>query len=795
VASPSKPRSGSNSGDRLSVSTGTAPSDSSEAAKPETASGHTALTVERFAGRVLSHYRLEEQLGAGGMGVLHRATDLKLGRRVAIKLLARHLVSDETANARFVREARAASALDHPNIANVHEIGEQDAELFIVMALYEGETLKQRLNKSRLAIDEAIAIFRQVLLGVEAAHRAGIVHRDIKPANIFVTSDGTVKILDFGLAKLVSGSQAETLTQVGQAMGTVLYMSPEQLRGESVDSRSDLWSLGALAYEMLAGISPFQTDSSATTVARILNDEPPPLAAVPGIPDWLAEVVSQLLKKNPAERPQTASEVRERLDLAMATTPDRGKSRRRKGRVTPSVAVLPFTDMSPGKDQEHFADGVSEEILSALSQLKGLQVIGRTSSFSFKGKDEDLRSIGQKLNVAHILEGSVRKQGARVRITAQLINVADGFHVWSQQFDRNLTDIFAVQEEIANAVVEGFKIKLMRSRAAVPKRRRPNLEAYEQYLIGMGILNGYPRDGAPRAQKVLERALDLDPDFAPAWSGLSMALALMHNWHRVPTEQRKLQQQALAAADKAVELGAKLAETWARRGLLRMQVSWDWKGAEEDISHALAINPQDALSNDAQARLYAVLGRAREAIAAGSKATEVDRLNYFLWIRLQYYFVAAGQLENARRALGNAEEIAPESLWVSWARARLNVLEGQGLEALSTAPSFTNDGDRFTVVALAQHALGREAESNQALDTVIEGWSDVDAYQIAEVFAERGEKDRAFEWLERAYVQHDGGLVAVLPNNPSLKCNPFLGNLRGDPRWAALLKKMNLPLD
>ena len=272
----------------------------------------TGSAADPFVGRVLSHYRLEERLGAGGMGVLYRATDLKLGRTVAIKLLARHLVSDETAKARFLREARAASSLDHPNIGTVHDLGE-DGELFIVMALYEGKTLKQRLEEARPAVDEVLMILRQLLLGLEAAHRAGVVHRDIKPANILMTSTGTIKILDFGLAKLASESQAQSVTHAGQAIGTVLYMSPEQLRGGLVDSRSDLWSLGVVTYEVLAGISPFHADSSAATALRILNDEPPSLTTI-AVPEWLAELVSQLLRKNPAERPQSASEVLQRLE-------------------------------------------------------------------------------------------------------------------------------------------------------------------------------------------------------------------------------------------------------------------------------------------------------------------------------------------------------------------------------------------------------------------------------------------------------------------------------------------------
>src|SRR5712692_641014 len=270
--------------------------------------------VDSFAGRVLSHYRIEARLGSGGMGIVYRATDLKLGRAVAIKLLSKQFATSEDAKARFLREARAASALDHPNIGAIYELGEQDGELFIVMALYEGETLKQRLEKSPLTVPEAVDALRQVALGLEAAHRAGIVHRDIKPANVLITVAGTIKILDFGLAKLVSDSQAQAMTKAGQTMGTLLYMSPEQLRGEPADKRCDLWSLGVVAYEVVAGVSPFQTESSGATVARILNDQPPSLAAVPGAPDWLAELVSHLLQKKPVERPQSASEVLQRLE-------------------------------------------------------------------------------------------------------------------------------------------------------------------------------------------------------------------------------------------------------------------------------------------------------------------------------------------------------------------------------------------------------------------------------------------------------------------------------------------------
>src|SRR5262249_38441775 len=542
---------------------------------------------------------------------------------------------------------------------------------------------------------EALDVLRQVSLGLEAAHRAGIVHRDIKPANVLITSTGTVKILDFGVAKLVSDSQAQTMTQAGQAMGTMLYMSPEQLRGESVDARNALWSLGVLAYEMLAGVSPFQTDSSAATVARILHDEPPSLVAVPGVPDWLARLVSELLRKNPAERPQAASEVLRRLGpgdaahslpvespgaaegsgsmvqqkqaglnswfaelkrrrvfraligygiaafavlqiiepvmhglhwpetvlsyvvaalaagfpvvitlawifdvkggrierTAPAATsggqsgarlalvligisvlaaapgivwyfagPGTSKQPPRAPSATdqamPSIAVLPFADMSPAKDQEYFSDGIAEEILNGLAQIEGLRVIGRTSSFSFKGKNEDLRSIGDKLRVSTILEGSVRKAGNRLRITAQLTEASGGSHLWSQTYERELTDLFAVQDEIAKAVVTAMKVKLVPRPGPAPsiiKRSTPNVEAYNLYLKGRYFWSFRP-DRKPEARKYFEQALQLDPEFAPAHAGLADWYATFGSWEDGRMAPSEAMPRAKEEAERALQI-------------------------------------------------------------------------------------------------------------------------------------------------------------------------------------------------------------------------------------------------
>src|SRR5262249_15598051 len=479
VASRTEPQSANSSGDGAPTSTATALRDSSDATKAETLSGQTAVAADRFTGRVLSHYRLEERLGAGGMGVLFRATDLKLGRAVAIKLLARHLVSDGSAEARFIREARAASALDHPNIGTIYEIGEDDGELFIAMALYEGETLKQRLDNGRLTVDEALTILPQVLLGLDAAHGAGIVHRDIKPANILVTSKGTVKILDFGLAKLTSESQATAVTQTGETMGTVLYMSPEQLRGAAVDGRSDLWSFGVVAYELLAGVSPFQADSGAATVGRILSEEPPALASIPGGPDWLAELVTQLLRKLPADRVQSASEVLARL--GRPSSPIRSRTKRRRAPLAlasialvallaslaglnlggwrdrlfaksgaadiRSLVVLPMSNLSGDSQHDYFADGITDALISNLGKIGSLRVTSRTSAMQYKGTHKALPEIARELNVDAVVEGAVLRSGNRVRVTAQLIRTEPEKQLWTQTYDRDLQDVLALHDE------------------------------------------------------------------------------------------------------------------------------------------------------------------------------------------------------------------------------------------------------------------------------------------------------------------------------------------------------------
>ena len=430
-------------------------------------------------GTTLGPYAIVSQLGSGGMGVVYLAHDPRLKRQVAIKLLPPDLTRDETAKQRFLQEAQAASALDHPNICTIFEINETpDGQLYLVMAHYEGETLKERIARGPLALNDAIDIATQVGQGLAEAHGAGIVHRDIKPANLLVTKTGVVKILDFGLAKLAG---TEGVTQTGTTVGTVAYMSPEQARGQEVDHRTDIWSLGVVLYEMLAGTPPFQGENLLSLSNAILEQEQ---ASLTGSSSSAQSVLTRALYKDRAQRFQSVTDLLGELrklqsgsdapTAVAAAQPD-----------VPSIAVLPFADMSPGKDQDYFCEGMAEEIINALTGLEGLHVASRTAAFQAKARDFDIAEIGSRLNVGAVLEGSVRKAGQRLRVTAQLINVSDGYHLWSERYDRNMEDVFAVQDEITQSVVEKLKVKLLGGQE-VPVITRPTdtLEAYNLYLKG-----------------------------------------------------------------------------------------------------------------------------------------------------------------------------------------------------------------------------------------------------------------------------------------------------------------------
>ncbi|HXT19995.1 MAG TPA: protein kinase, partial [Thermoanaerobaculia bacterium] len=548
-------------------------------------------------GTRLGPYEILAPLGAGGMGEVYRARDGRLAREVALKILPADLARDPERLERFAREGRAAAALAHPNILAVHDLGSHEGTPFLVCELLAGETLRDRLRAGAPPIETALGWALQLARGIAAAHARGIVHRDLKPENVFLTADGHLKILDFGLAKQVppdgSGTGGDdeatlSLTGVGTVMGSVGYMSPEQARGLAADHRTDVFSFGAIAYEMACGERAFAGATAADTLAAILREEPRGLAdgASGSLPPGLVRLLRRCLAKHPEDRYQSAGDLAfdiEALLSAPRQTPAAAVEDER-----PSVGVLPFADMSPGRDQDYFCDGMAEEILNALCCVPGLRVAARTSSFQFKNTALDVRMIGQRLGTTHMLEGSVRKAGDRLRITVQLVAVADGYHLWSERFDRELADVFAVQDEIAAKVAAALRVMLsepLRKQQQAAATR--NVAAYDFYLRGRQFFYQSRRRAMEFARQMFEQALALDPDYALAWAGLADCSTHTATWWgNDPAEVRRADE----ASRRAVELAPALPEARAARGQA-LAVAGDLAGAREEFAAALRLNP------------------------------------------------------------------------------------------------------------------------------------------------------------------------------------------------------------
>ena len=518
-------------------------------------------------GKKISHYEILEKLGEGGMGVVYKAQDTKLKRIVALKFLPPELTRDSDAKQRFINEAQATSALDHQNICTVHEIDEVPTEgqeqTFIVMACYEGETLNDKIRRGPLEIEEAIHIAIQIAHGLEKAHKKGIVHRDIKPTNIILTEDGVVKIVDFGLAKLTGQVK---ITKAGTTIGTAAYMSPEQARGKEVDHLTDIWSLSVVLYEMVTGQLPFKGEYEQSVIYSILNEEPEPIISVSM---ELDRIVKKALNKNPEDRYDSIEEIMTDLKALRKGIENESMKKQGEKKSVPSIAVLPFVDMSPQKDQEYFCDGMAETLINALSNISELHVVARTSAFSFKGVNLDVREIGQRLNVKTVLEGSVQKAGKRIRITAQLINIIDGYHLWSEKYDRDMEDIFDIQDEISLAIVENLKVKLLgKEKAFLVKRRTDDVEAYNQYFKGIYFVRLYTTEGYEKATEYFELSLQNDPNYALAYYGLSAVSYVKSFWGNVPPKEAY--PKARIYAEKALEIDTTLAEAHAALGFINM---------------------------------------------------------------------------------------------------------------------------------------------------------------------------------------------------------------------------------
>ena len=580
-------------------------------------------TIGQMIGETISHYKITEKLGEGGMGVVYKAEDTRLKRPVALKFLSELSIRDEDDKARFLREAQAAASLDSPNICTTYEIDDAEGQTFISMAYIEGQSLDRKIDSNPLSIEEAQDIATQVAGGLQEAHDKGIIHRDIKSANIMVTDRGRAKITDFGLAKLAGQTR---LTKTATILGTISYMSPEQVRGEAIDHRADIWSLGVVLYEMLAGRLPFEGPNEAAVIYSILNEEPQFLTNLrPEIPMALEQAVLRMMQKYPEDRYENMAAViadidpmkSDRLELTSVVS---------KLRASPSIAVLPFADMSPGKDQEYFCDGLAEELINALTQIEDLRVIARTSAFSFKNQDVDVREIGRKLNVGTILEGSVRKAGNRLRITAQLVNTAGGHHMWSERYDRELDDVFAIQDEITLAIVDKMKVNLLgEERVELAKRPEVSPEPYSLYLKGRWFWNKMTEAGLTKALECFQRASELASCCSLPYVGMADTYCLLPYYSSYPPKEAY--PKAREAALKALEADDSIAEAHTSLGLIKSHYDWDWEGAEKEFRRAIEINSGYAPAHLGYAMLLMFVGRLDEALGEIRHALELDPLS------------------------------------------------------------------------------------------------------------------------------------------------------------------------
>jgi len=761
-------------------------------------------------GICLGHYEIVAPLGTGGMGEVYRARDARLGREVALKVLPEEVARDAQWLARFEREAKTVAALNHPNIVTLHSIEEAGGIRFLTMECVEGQSLDGLLAPAGLPVTRVLDVALALADALVAAHEMGIVHRDLKPANVMLTKDGRLKVLDFGLAKRTTvgeGALARTstpsLTSVATIVGTIPYMAPEQLLAGAVDARTDLFALGILVYELVTGRRPFGGASGPEVSSSILRDAPAPLTTVrPEVPRDLERIVRRCLEKDPDDRFQTAKEVRNELRLlkreleGVAATATATPALAAIPADTPSIAVLPFVNMSTDEENEYFTDGLSEELLNVLAKIRGLRVASRTSAFHFKGKDVDLATVARQLNVATILEGSVRKAGTRVRIAAQLIQVATDSHLWSQTYDRELEDIFAVQDDIAQSVVEELRTALLGEKpdasesasvkaevAAAAKGRGENAEAHRLYLQGRFFVDRRTRADVAKGIEYCHQALELDPGYALAWAGLAHAYdeEARRGWASIAEGFGR----AREAAERALVLEPDLAEGYVALGWVRMSYDWDWKGAEASLQRALELAPGNAEVVRGAAFLAGILGRLEDAIALDRRAVALDPLSFLAHYNLGIDCSWAGLPEAAASALRKAIELNPQGAGAHYFLGNVYLAQGLVEEAFAAFEQESDEALRLLGLTLAQHGQGRSAESEATLRELIEKDSEGAAYQIAQACAYRGEADRAFQWLERAYAQRDPGLAWMRPND-------LLRNLHADPRWQPFLEKMRL---
>ncbi len=727
------------------------------------------------------------------MGVVYKAQDLLLDRTVALKFLPPELTQDREARERLVHEAKAASALDHPNICTIYEIGEtDDGDIFISMAYYSGESLNSLIDRGPLPVARAITITDEVARGLASAHSAGIIHRDIKPANIIVTTDGVAKILDFGLAK-VSGRTL--LTRSGTTLGTAAYMSPEQARGESVDHRTDIWSLGTVLYEMIAGHRAFRSDYEQALIYQIINAEPEPLSTVCStLPAGLAHIVEHSLAKQPAERYQTMQELRDDLlAITQGLTPLRAKPRFDHPEL--SIAVLPFINDSPDQENTYFINGVMEEILNNLQKIKALRVISRTSVEQYRDTKKSVRQIAQELGVSYIVEGSAQKYGNAFRLRTQLIMAERESHLWGESFQQKITDvedIFSIQIRIAKSIAEELRAVISpEEKKLIEKIPAADLAVYEEYLKARSYAVDGRREALNKALEFLTSAVEKNPGWAPLYAGLAEAwLWMQQNGYEQPSVTAPL---IIENLNKSLALDPDLAEAHYLRAMIAHLVDWDWEKSEKEFLRALAINPNDALSRGLYAQLLLILHRKDEALAQNELALGLDPLNPMTKQLNIGTLLQAGEYQASLSLAEEAVADDPDNFnlnqMIEIAAYRLKQYD-KALGAVRHVLPFPLEEDACKDIERSYSESGIirayekivERLEKYAENQPVAFWDMAFRYLVAD------QPDKAMDWVEKGFEMHDPLMTYI--TTPARYFDPLFG----DPRFIAICTKMNLPL-